>query len=347
MIARVFAPLCATAVVAGLALLGARTETYDLNVVFHCAYEIARDERPAADILFVGNSQTGASIDPQYMQELLGGEDAPQVEKLAIIRANVVGLRMLIEDYVAQRGAPKLVVIQPMLVRSDRDAQAGRPIHPRDTLVYQDWDELVALQQDAQNSPTGSFLPYWAAKGYRTTATMWIDRQVERITGALSIQRMAKHKRFCAGDRKFQQVGHWPNGTLPLAPGDSAGPVINQSAWDQWRRDMSARNPAPLTDPSRRFELDQNRKILAGLEAAGSKVVLIGYPNLDSAAEDTANYTALSDTLGYEMIDVRSLLTEEERQQIQSLYRDPLHVNFAGAEILSRRLAEDVADRIE
>ena len=347
MIARVFAPLCATAIVAGLALLGARTETYDLNVVFHCAYEIARDERPAADILFVGNSQTGASIDPQYVQELLGGEDVARVEKLAIIRANVVGLRMLVEDYVEQRGAPKLVVIQPMLVRAGRDAQAGRPIHPRDTVAYQDWDDLVAVQKDARPSPTGSILPYWAAKGYRTTATMWIDRQVERISGALSIQRMAKHKRFCAGDRKFQQVGHWPNGTLPLAPGDSVGPVINEAAWDEWRREMSARNPAPLSDPSRRFELDQNRKMLAELEAAGSKVVLIGYPNLGSAAEDTETYSALAATLGYEMIDVRSLLTKAERQQIQSLYRDPLHVNFAGAEILSRRLAEEVAGRIE
>ena len=337
-------PVIAAAVTLAMVVIGAREETYDLDVAFHCSHEVAVDDRAAADILLVGNSQTGASIDQIYLNRLLG-EDI-SVEKLSLVQANIVALRMLVDDYVQHRGSPDIVVLQPMVVRAEHWQQApGRPVHPRVNVAYQDWDELVAIQKSARLSPVASPLPAWVAKDYRTVPALWVDRQVERVIAFLGWPRKEPVKASCDDARKWQLSPMWPYDTLPLAEGDDPGDTMDDKAKADWANDIAQRKAADVSAPERTFEIDQLRQLIGEIEVGGSRVILVGYPNMGEADQDAADFADFSGVLGREVVDLRTLLTEDERERIEASYRDPLHLNFAGAEIITRRMAELLADR--
>lgn len=346
---KVFLPPIVTAgVLAAMVWSGAKLETYDLNTAFHCSHEVANLDRPAANILFVGNSQTGAGVDQAYVQNLIDPEGSVKVEKLAIVQANIVALRMLLDDYIEHRGAPNIVVFQPMVVRAEHwQAPAGHPIHPRADLAFQDWDELVEVQLTAKPNPTGSSLPAWMEKGYRTLPAVWVDRQIERFMATLSYPRIAPVQRACRTEAAFQITNIWPYGHLPLEEGEDPGPVVDQAKFQDWSHDISQRKAASALDPSRQFEMDQHRQLLAALDAAGSDIVLVGYPNMGKAASDAQEFAEFGTALGREVIDIRGILDDTERREIELLYRDPLHVNLAGAEIFSSHLAEMLKGRIK
>lgn len=348
MIKFLIAPLLAAGTAAAMVWVGAEEQTYDLNVAFHCSHEVANADLPAADILVIGNSQTGASIDQAYLQQLIAPEGDVTVEKLAVVQANIVTLRMIVDEYIENRGAPKLVVYQPMVVLAEHWQQpAGHPIHPRATVAYQDWDKLVALQKDARSSPTGSWLPHWAEKGYRTIPAMWVDRQVERITATLSIPRMAEPKEACRTEAKFQLAGNWPYGTLPLKEGDNPGEVMDAAKRQEWQHDIEQRKAADVFSDSRVFEIDQNRKLLADIRAAGSEVVMVGYPSMGRTAADAQDFADFGKALGGEVIDIRSRLTPEQQGRIEEIYRDPIHLNFEGAQIITEYMAGELKGRIK
>lgn len=341
-------PLVTAGVLAAMVWSGAELETYDLNSAFHCSHEVAILDRPAANILFVGNSQTGAGVDQAYVQNLIDPQGSVKVEKLAIVQANIVALRMLVEDYIEHRGAPDIVVFQPMVVRAEHwQAPAGHPILPRANLAFQDWDELTDIQSTATPSPSGSSLPYWMEKGYRTLPAVWVDRQVERFMATLSYPRIAPVQRACRTEAAFQITNIWPYGHLPLEEGEDPGPVVDQAKFQEWSHDISQRKAASALASSRRFEMDQHRQLLASLEAAGSDIILVGYPNMGKAESDAQEFTEFGTALGREVIDIREMLDDTERQEIERHYRDPLHVNLAGAQIFSSRLAKLLKGRIE
>ena len=80
-----------------------------------CNLALSRSTTTAADVLVVGSSRTGTAIDPVALQEMLGAEpglDQPTVERLALgrspLRANVT----LVENYLAGRGAPLVIVLE-------------------------------------------------------------------------------------------------------------------------------------------------------------------------------------------------------------------------------------------
>lgn len=341
-------PLVTAGVLAAMAWSGTRLETYDLNSAFHCSHEVATLDRPAADILFVGNSQTGAGVDQAYVQNLIDPQGTIKVEKLAIVQANIVALRMLVEDYVEHRGAPDIVVFQPMVVRAEHwQAPAGLPIHPRADLAFQDWDELVEVQSTAKPNPTGSWLPPWMEKGYRTLPAVWADRQVERFMATLTYPRIVLVRDACRTEAKYQLANDWPYGLLPLEEGEDPGPVVDQAKFQEWSHDVSQRKAASALSPSRGFEMDQHRKLLAALETAGSEVILVGYPSMGQASQDAKEFAEFGKALGRDVIDIRSILAASERQEIEHLYRDPLHVNLAGAEIFSSHLARMLKGRVK
>ncbi len=331
-------PVIAAAITTAMIIVGSRLETYDLDSTFHCGHEVATEQIAAADILLVGNSQTGAAIDAAYLEQLV--EHDVSIEKLALVQANIVALRMLVDDYVENRGAPKLVVLQPMVVRAEHWQQApGRPVHPRVNLAYQEWDDLVAVQQAAQLSPTGSAIPATFAKEYRSVPAMWIDRQVERIIAFLSWPRMRDTRAACYSSVKYKLSGAWPYDQLPLEA-DREVYSLDEAAQARWAADIAQRKPADVLAPSRTFEMDQFRKLIDSLEDAGTKVIMVGYPSLHMAEQDEAEFADYGIALNTEVINLRSSLSEEKRAELEGEFRDPLHVNFEGAEILTQGMAE-------
>lgn len=347
MIKGLIPPLVAASVVAAMIWTGSSLKTYDLNEVFHCSSEVATTDSPAADILFIGNSQTGAAIDQLYLQELVDSQGSVKVEKLAVVQANIVVLRMLVDDYVRHRGVPKTVVFQPIVVKAEHWQQpAGHPVHPRANVALQDWNDLVEVQRNAKLSPSESIVPYWGEKGYRTIPAMWVDRQVERITATLSVPRIGSVRKACSTRARFQLSGIWPYGRLPLKEGDYAGPTVDAEMRMNWENDISQRKPASVLDPARTFEIDQHHKLIASLEAAGSQVILVGYPSLGQAETDSAEFKEFGKALGQEVLYVRDLLSPEEQGKIETLYRDPLHLNFGGAEIITQHMAAELKARV-
>jgi len=80
-----------------------------------CNLALSRSAAAPADVLVVGSSRTGTAIDPVAMQGMLGAEpglDEPTVERLALgsspLRANVA----LLENYLAGRGDPEVIVFE-------------------------------------------------------------------------------------------------------------------------------------------------------------------------------------------------------------------------------------------
>lgn len=341
-------PLIAVAALVGLAHAGKEAGTYSENVNLHCGYLVAKHDAPAADILFVGNSQTGASIDHPYLEKLLAEDGAAplKIEKLALVGGNVTPTRMILEDYLANRGAPRLVIYQPLAIRRLVDATAGLPVHPTVNLAFQDFDELVEVRNEAPAVYSRSWLPHWTRKGYRTEPALWLDQQVERITAALSAPRLAPYVNQCKTDLKFRLSGHWPYNS-PDGPEDELHVDLNPTVLKRWHEDMDRRHLLRWSDPERNFELHQNREALAALEEAGSEIILAAYPNYEWGSQDAFAAADMAEAYGYEAIDARGIIPDSESDELDRHFRDPFHLDYLGAQMVTRAMAKELRGRVE
>lgn len=79
-----------------------------------CNLGLTRSSEPAADVLVVGSSRTGAAIDPVAMADMLAaaGVDGASVDRIALgrnpLRANVG----LLDNYLSNRGTPSLIAFE-------------------------------------------------------------------------------------------------------------------------------------------------------------------------------------------------------------------------------------------
>ncbi len=344
----IVAPLLAVLGFGGLSLAGEQARTNDVNIVFRCAYAVAQEDGPAADILILGNSQAGAAIDTLYLEKLLAERTgkAVSVNKLPMTGSSPVPTRMLVRQYLANRGAPDLVLMQPQFQRQDENASTpGAPIHLSDAMGHARWSDLQALREDVVHDTGPSPLPYWARAGYRNGLRLATDRMATNISGVLSASRTREQRAFCASEERYRLAGNWPYGDLPLQPGDLVGPVLNDAGREHWKDRMARRVTLDLTEPERTFEIDQNRKLIAELENAGTRVVLMTYPSLERKVSDARETEVFRQLFDREMMAVDGILTQAERDHLRQTFRDPVHVNFEGAQIITQALARKLSDR--
>ncbi|WP_162925204.1 hypothetical protein [Aurantiacibacter odishensis] len=335
-------PLFAASLLAGLVLLGLKAETYPLSSVYHCGYEVARQDKPAANILFIGNSFTGSAIDTLYMEELLGDDHPVTVEKLATLRGNVVDLRMLMRTYIENRGAPDLVMFQPIAVRFASQSPAGRPVHSNANLAFNDLEDLFSIRANVNADENDDSMPPWTQKGYRTSLALVVDQQASRASAGLSFLRMAGMRQICRSEQKERLSGGWPWGDLPLAAGDEDALHVAPEHREGWDETLSTRQPLAWSSHERSFEREQLLQTFAEIEAAGGKVMLIDFPSFgydDAEAEDIAD---TADAFRRPILNVRSTMSPDEIAALAMHYRDPLHFDFAGAEIITRRVATEL-----
>lgn len=89
------------------------------GLLSRCNLLLSRSAAPAADVLIVGSSRTGAALDPVAMQQMLAQsypEASLEVERIALgynpLRVN----HALLENYLEVRGAPRVVVLEITLL---------------------------------------------------------------------------------------------------------------------------------------------------------------------------------------------------------------------------------------
>lgn len=103
-----------------LGLLAAldRTRGGPATPLTRCNILLARDDRPAADVLVVGSSRSGVALDPVGLQDLLSGEvpGDPTVERLALGNITPRLAHALLETYIAERGMPKVITLETVFI---------------------------------------------------------------------------------------------------------------------------------------------------------------------------------------------------------------------------------------
>lgn len=148
--------LAATAaLVAGLIALDA-TRGGPATLLSRCNLALTRSDGLPADVLVLGSSRTGTAIDPVAMEQMLAAEPTsgrPTVERIALgrspLRANVA----LLENYLAARGTPRVIVLEVSVVTDrtvaridqlDSDVTAGATLFRRDVNLLR-YDQLLTM----------------------------------------------------------------------------------------------------------------------------------------------------------------------------------------------------------
>lgn len=116
-----------------------------------CNLALSRSDAPPADVLVVGSSRTGVAIDPVAMQAMLdaAGLDDPTVERIAIGRNPLRANSALIENYLRNRGAPAVIVLELSFLTERTVERIGQisPGTSADTFLYRRDVNLIDFGQ--------------------------------------------------------------------------------------------------------------------------------------------------------------------------------------------------------
>lgn len=122
------------------------------SMLSRCNLFLSRSDSPAADVLIVGSSRSGAALDPVAMQEMLAHSlpgAPPNVDRIALghnpLRAGVA----LLQDYLVARGTPQVIVLEIMFMTErsvDRLAQSQPSAVPEQYIFRRDVN-LMTFEQ--------------------------------------------------------------------------------------------------------------------------------------------------------------------------------------------------------
>ena len=147
---RVLWVLTALALVASLLWLDAHRAgpASELSI---CNLALTRSDAPPADVLVAGSSRTGVAVDPIAMQGMLdaAGLDDPTVERIALGRNPLRANGALIENYLANRGTPAVIIFELSFLteRTVESIDRIAPGTPADTFLYRRDVNLIDFGQ--------------------------------------------------------------------------------------------------------------------------------------------------------------------------------------------------------
>lgn len=349
--ARRLAPLAVALVLAGLALLGARLQTYEIDYTNMCTDALAQLDEPAADVLFIGNSRMGASIDPVYIASEVSravGEPV-DVERLTLTNNDLTPFRAFTGNYVRNRGFPRIVVLQLTYNREPGlQARLDMPVNPPRNLAFARMDDMQAIQDDVVFNDHGAQISRRFERGYRSRAAMELDRLTMNIYAALRYpaHRITGRPTDCNGEFVHRQADIWLHDNLdghrlaePYRAPDAESLV-------EWRDIVADYLPIAPDDPMRRFENDQIAQLIAMLRAGGAQVYLTVLPSLEEGPLSDADRASLARRFpDAPLIALRPLYASDGDAGLGLAYRDEDHVNLRGAAAISHFFAAKVAER--
>lgn len=338
-------PVIVLVFLGALSVLGARQKPIDLPKHVLCAYQLADLERPAADIVFVGSSRIGRGIDPGYMMSRIASRSGKDIsiERLALTRPNIPQFRPLLARYIAQRGAPRHVVLQLLYnFKPDRQRTWDLPVNNGRNLAFADLDELREIRASAKLNEYDTVLPRTLEAGYRSLPALVLQKVETNIFSAL----------------------RWPAKQLTgtqICP-DSALPRQSQKTWlynnvsdDMTFEDTPEREQRRIRDykisgnflpmspnhPFRQFETDQLRDLIEILEAAGSSVTLMILPALGDTELSQAERDEIAAAFpGYPLLHPYDLFKTGVGPNLGKSFADTHHATPYGALLYSRYFAD-------
>jgi hypothetical protein len=316
------------------------------SMLSRCNLALSRSGLPAADILIIGSSRSGAALDPVAMQDMLGYAlpyAPPKVERIALGHNPLRASHALLENYLEARGAPRVIVLEIMLMTQrsvDRLATQGLNVEPEHYLFQRDLNLMTFGQILSMPSIA---MPFTEDEG-------WIKRWQFRLRGAVQragalayqfLRRPTESWRNLACDREaFTREPEWPadfafsygDFHAELPPGQTIGaleaiiadmvPDRRLKAW-QAGAPRGQRYPYDFDAPYRTGEMAILRSMLDMASRKDVSVVLLPLPLYGyTAAADDMERLANPLPRGTQIFD----LYGQVRADLSTFWYDDAHV---------------------
>jgi hypothetical protein len=333
----------------GLSFIGSRLPSVNSFDHVQCAYAFAQIDRPAADVLILGTSRVGFAYDPAYIMDRLKntyGVDR-SVERIALNMWTVPQFRPLADRYITHRGAPKHVVVQLVYNRfRHRQRTIDLPINNERNLNNATFEQMRNIEASAIFNTYDTLLPRTFEAGYRTSPALALEKLQADFYNAIRYwpKRLSGGLSVCNGDQLYRQ-------SLPAWLYNSLNDDISftetetQKAARLRMLDLEPQLSFDPTDDIRVFEVDQTRHLIAQFQDAGSIVHILILPELGVTQRNEVFFQIMRETFpGVEILDAFDVFDTAEGQNLEHSYSDPVHVRKYGALLLSRDLAQDIAD---
>ena len=195
-----------------------------VNAMARCNLLLSRTDEPAADVLIVGSSRTGAALDPKAMQRMLTVElgRPVRVDRLALGYHPARAMVGLVGNYLDARGTPAAIVLEVMVMTErtvGRIARFGLATTPEHWLYRRDTSLLGFRQLLAQPAVA---MPFIASEG---ALELWSHRLAGVSLRAGALLQQALHSPLeawqlgdCSREDWTREAG-W--GDFAFAYGDS------------------------------------------------------------------------------------------------------------------------------
>jgi hypothetical protein len=344
-------PLLVIAALAAMGYAGARAETYEVQPHVHCNFHLARLKQPAADILFVGNSRAGSAIDPVYVSERIERQIGRKltIDRLSLPSTTPTPLNIVTREYLRERGHPAYAVVQLAYNRyPDKQHLVDLPVHDLRSIAFGRMDDLADLQSGAVLNDAGARLPRWLEKGYQSLPAVAMTKVTTSIYAAMRYPIRAKAGGIpdCTGKPGLRQLPFWQYGDLS----DSGTyPDERPSGGDlaEWKKEIAGFVPVDPAAPERTFENHQLHRLIADLQAGGARVFVTFYPTLSEPLPAATVAKFRTEFPEAEFIDVVAPFRAAAGPDESGKYRDGKHVNRPGALLVSRAMADRLAERLK
>ncbi|MFN2098887.1 hypothetical protein [Altererythrobacter sp. MF3-039] len=341
------APLIFIAAMIGLAFAGSKVRTYPVDPASFCSFEFTQLDEPASDILVFGTSRAGRGIDAAYVQTLLraktGGDVS--VQRLSLANPDIPSFDVFYREYLRQRGAPKLVVLQVLYNREpERQALIGAPLHNVRNVLLGDLGDLHAVQKEAEAETSGERL----RRGYRPITAVAIDKFTNNIYAALRYPYFSSlgmdPNTICVDDLPLRQSGNWLHGDLPGEP--TVEDPRDHGSPEDWAAEVAGYLPLDPAGVDRALEVGQMRRLIQLIRSNGSEVALVLFPIFGETISqgDLASIRSLYPDL--DVIDLDTPFHSAVEANEAAHFVDANHVNAKGALVLSTELASQLEGRL-
>lgn len=335
----------------GIASVNLTAMNFATLPVHRCVAWQARVQEPAADVLFIGTSRTGAGIDPAYIASALSdkrGENLA-VDRLITWRSDMVHLNLMARDYLDNRGAPKVVVIEltylPMAERGRQDLHALE-LEPR-SYQFASSRQLSGLVSDLNGSDGLSFTKGEMAFVAGFASNKFAGSFYHFIRQPLGL--WENPETMCAPERRAVVEG--PRRGLVFASVGEADPASAAPVEARIPKQKVVPDEAyarPYADNRYENRLFENTATL--FKRGGAEKVLFvrlaPYPNIPLAPE--AGMDGIPKLPKEALfVDVAGEIDEVRRDRMSRQYRDLVHLTVDGSRDLSDFFAELLEKMLE
>ncbi len=349
--ARRLAPFLVAGVLALLAYFGSSLRAYDVAPHVICSYALAEMDRPRPDVLLIGNSRTGAAIDPVYVTDKLRQKTG---QTLAIERITLTGpllpqFAIIMQEYARNRGIPRHVFLQLIYNRDPAEQhKVDAPLFGLRDIAYGNLSDMIAVQQGAQLNDRGTALPRQFERGYSSIPAVALTKISTNIYSSLRYYFRSPYRPIprCEGEYVFQQSVVWPYNQITDGQMDF-GARATEAQEREWTGLVSHYLPLDPNAPERQFENDQLHKLIAFLKSRGAKVHLVAYPQFSEKLPQVHAEAIRREFSEADFVNGYEAFEAETGDRWADYFRDPNHLNHGGARIISRLVAARIADDLQ